>query len=63
MSRRVGVLTEDQAAGFLETQGYTIVARNVAARGGELDIVALDGKVLCFVEVRARARRPDRASP
>ena len=32
-----------------------MVARNVAARTGELDIVALEGGVLCFVEVRARS--------
>jgi putative endonuclease len=28
----------------------------VCTRGGELDIVALERGVLCFVEVRARAR-------
>ena len=32
------------------------MARNVRYRGGEIDIVAGDGAVLVFVEVRARTR-------
>ena len=35
--------------------GYRIVARNVRTKGGELDIVALDGETLCFIEIKARA--------
>jgi putative endonuclease len=35
--------------------GYRIIARNHRCRGGELDVVAWDGNVLCFVEVRSRA--------
>jgi len=54
--RAVGDVAEAQAAAFLERQGFKVVARNVAARTGELDIVALERGVLCFVEVRARSR-------
>jgi len=54
MSRALGARAEDTAAAELERLGYRIVARNVTAKGGELDVVALDGKTLCFVEVRAR---------
>lgn len=43
------------AAEFLRTQGYTIVTRNYTIRGGEIDIIALDGEELVFVEVRWRA--------
>ena len=40
----------------LRQAGYTIVARNrrPGAREGELDIVAWDGPVLAFVEVKTR---------
>jgi putative endonuclease len=55
LSRSAGAAAEAQAAAFLEKKGYRVVARNVSARGGELDIVAVDRGVVCFVEVRARA--------
>jgi putative endonuclease len=45
---------EALAARHLESLGYRLVARNVRSRRGELDLVARDGKVLCFVEVRLR---------
>jgi putative endonuclease len=44
---------EEAAVGHLQSQGYRIVARNYRARRGEIDIVALDGEVICFVEVRS----------
>jgi putative endonuclease len=53
--RATGAAAEAQAARFLEGQGYRVVARNVSARAGELDIVAVENGILCFVEVRARA--------
>lgn len=43
---------EDLAAQHLKDHGYRIVDRNVRFRHGELDIVALDGPTLVFVEVR-----------
>lgn len=43
------------AAEFLRAKGYTIVTRNYTIRGGEIDIIALDGEELVFVEVRWRA--------
>jgi putative endonuclease len=55
MSRPVGDAAEAAAARHLEACGYRIVARNVVSKVGEIDIVARDGKVLCFVEVRLRA--------
>ena len=39
---------------FLRACRYTIVARNYRCRAGEIDLVALDGEVLVFVEVRTR---------
>jgi len=46
---------EDTACRYLQTQGMRVVARNWRWRGGEVDIVARDGPVLVFVEVKARA--------
>lgn len=49
-----GAFAEEYAVRFLEGRGQTICARNFRTWGGEIDIVALDGGILCFVEVRAR---------
>ena len=46
---------EDLACAELEKLGYVIVDRRFRTRCGELDIVARDGGVLVFVEVRARS--------
>ena len=51
---RGGQQAEDLAARFLEKQKLRIVARNYRCRGGEIDLVCHDGKVLVFVEVRLR---------
>lgn len=45
---------EGLAAAFLEARGLEILDRNHAVRRGEVDLVARDGEVLCFVEVRSR---------
>jgi len=45
---------EALAADFLRTRRYTIVARNYRCPAGEIDLVAMDGGVLVFVEVRSR---------
>ena len=55
--RRVGATAEDRAADYLIEKGYTIVTRRWTAKGGELDLVALDGDVLVYIEVKARSGR------
>ena len=50
----LGRLAEDLAAGYLEQLGYRVVARNFRGDRGEVDLVAWEGGVLCFVEVRSR---------
>jgi putative endonuclease len=45
---------EARATALLVRKGYRIVERNFRCKTGELDIVARDGDVLCFVEVRSR---------
>jgi len=48
--------SEEKACDFLKQEGYRVVARNWRVRAGELDIIARDGDVLVFVEVKARSR-------
>jgi putative endonuclease len=45
---------EDRAAKYLAGRGYTILERNYTAPQGELDLIALDGDTLVFVEVKTR---------
>lgn len=54
-TRARGAAGEEAAEAFLVASGYRIVARNVVTKVGELDLVALDGETLCFIEIKARA--------
>jgi putative endonuclease len=60
--RRTGEIAEDLVAARLAAKGWEIVERNARTRYGELDIVALDGAVLVFVEVKG-ARAGTRFGP
>jgi putative endonuclease len=51
----IGRAAEAAAARHLERIGYQILQNNFRARGGELDVVAIDGAALAIVEVRYRA--------
>jgi putative endonuclease len=53
----LGRIGEDLACRELQRRGYAILARRYRRRGGELDIVARDGRTVVFVEVKARAGR------
>ncbi|GAA4713021.1 YraN family protein [Brevibacillus fulvus] len=53
--KQLGRWGEDLAAAFLLRQNYRIIARNVQTRRGEIDIVAEDGQMIVFVEVRTRS--------
>jgi putative endonuclease len=53
--RSLGQGSEDRAAAFLERRGYRILERNRRFKVGEIDIVAMDGETLVFVEVRSRS--------
>lgn len=57
MDQRIqqGALAEFGATQLLVEAGYRIVERNYRCKAGELDIVARDGDVLVFVEVRSRS--------
>ena len=53
----LGELGERLACHELRRRGYAILARGYRTRHGEIDIVARDGDVLVFVEVKARTSR------
>src|SRR2546425_12295493 len=45
---------ERVASRFLEARGYRILERNYRTRRGEIDLIAEDGRILVFVEVKVR---------
>lgn len=51
----LGIEGEKIAARYLAAQGFRIVERNFRFHRNEIDIIAFDGEVLCFVEVKTRA--------
>jgi putative endonuclease len=44
---------EEQAAAAIKAAGMEIIARNIRSKYGEVDIVALDGETIVFIEVKA----------
>jgi putative endonuclease len=50
----LGSWGEQTAAKYLIKKGYIILERNFRYRLGEIDIVALDGRTLVFIEVKTR---------
>jgi putative endonuclease len=57
----LGRLGEDLACQHLQRLGFRVLERNVRTRGGEIDVIAFDGRTLVFAEVktrRARGARP-----
>jgi putative endonuclease len=52
--RELGLYGERMAARHLRRRGYRIAARNFRAAGAEIDLVAIDGSTVVFVEVKAR---------
>lgn len=53
-SRTRGRAAEDAAAVYLQDHGYRVVERNFTCRWGEIDLVAYQGEMIAFVEVKAR---------
>jgi putative endonuclease len=48
---------ERRAADYLTARGMRVLASNVRASAGEIDLVALDGDTVVFCEVRTRRSR------
>jgi putative endonuclease len=53
--QRIGEQGEENAVHFLKAKGYRILERNYRWERGEIDIIAQDGDVLVFVEVKTMA--------
>jgi putative endonuclease len=54
LRRRLGQAGEQLAAEHLGRLGFEVVERNYRTRWGELDIVAFNGQILAFCEVKTR---------
>jgi len=61
VSNTVGKLGEDIAATFLERRGCLVLARNIRADGGEIDLVVSDGTACVAIEVKTTAHGSDPA--
>ena len=53
-ARSFGQIAEWVALLAMVLRGYRILGRNYLAPGGEIDLIALRGSTICFVEVKAR---------
>jgi putative endonuclease len=52
----LGRRAEELVTRHLTSRGWRILERNFRTRSGELDLIALDGDVVVFVEVKAGRR-------
>jgi putative endonuclease len=53
-NQRIGKWGEEAAAEFLVQRGYVIIAQNFRTPYGEIDIVARQGDITIFLEVKTR---------
>lgn len=53
-NREKGSRYETMAALYLQKQGYRVLEKNYRRKTGEIDLIALDGNCLVFVEVKYR---------
>lgn len=51
---QLGVKGEKLAARLVKELGLDVLCCNYRTNGGEIDIVALDDNVICFIEVKSR---------
>lgn len=49
-----GKLSEEIVCDKITSLGFNIIARNFKINTGEIDIIAFDKNVLCFIEVRSK---------
>lgn len=53
--KEAGSAGEHAALTYLQNKGLKLLARNYRCRGGEIDLVMLDGATLALIEVRLRS--------
>jgi len=51
-----GQESETRALEYLLEQGHTLLERNYRVRGGEIDLITLEGETTVFIEVKQRSR-------
>lgn len=56
LNRYKGKKTEEIAAKYLREKGWKILEQNYVCKFGEIDLIALDGDAIVFVEVKYRSR-------
>jgi putative endonuclease len=54
-NQRLGKWGEEHAAGYLAKHGFSILERNTRTPYGEIDIIAAQGDITVFVEVKSRS--------
>lgn len=54
LPKPLGARGEEAAARYLKKRGYQIVARGSRSKSGEIDLVAVHGRTVVFVEVKTR---------
>lgn len=59
---RTGLGAEWLAIGLLTLKGYRVLSRRYGGKGGEIDLIARRGRLIIFVEVKARAAINDAAT-
>ena len=55
MSREMGQKYEDMIVAEMISLGWSIIHKNYCGGGGEIDIIGIRAKELCFVEVKGRS--------
>lgn len=55
MSRAAGTHGEALAVAYLRRRGFQLIGHSYHCRFGEIDLIAMDGKTLCFIEVKTRS--------
>jgi putative endonuclease len=58
---RLGMSAEGKASLFMNAKGYREIARRWKSPAGEIDLVMKRGKLVVFVEVKARGKLDDAA--
>lgn len=54
---KIGDFGEEITANYMKDKGMIILARNYFSKLGEIDIIAMDGDILVFTEVKTRTNK------
>ncbi len=54
-TRKIGNIAEDEVVKYIERKHFELLCRNFVTPYGEADIIAKDGDIFAFIEVKARS--------